>query len=199
MFHPASLLLAWAAFAVLLPSLPLAVLGGLLLPALTIALFAARRRTLALLRRSRWLLVSIAILFAFATPGLLVPGWFGQVGMTQDGVALAAEHLARLVLLLATLALLHERLGSTGFVSGLYWLMTPLGQWRNLRERIVVRLMLVVEKVESGKNLGWRHWLDEIDDGEPSHLEIAATNVSWRDGLVFLAIAGGLGVWLWQG
>lgn len=199
MFHPATLLLVWAGFALLLPLLPLPALAALVPLFLFPALLAARPRTLALLRRARWLLLSLALLFAFATPGLALPGLLGATGMTQDGLLLGGEHVLRLVLLLATLSLLHERLGTAGFVAGLYWLLGPLRRWGGLRERIVVRLMLVVEYVEHGNaSGGWRAWLEE-GDAEPQSLNLSARRAQWPDWLALLLVAGILGALAWQG
>jgi hypothetical protein len=197
MFHPATLLLAWAGFALVLPLLPLVVLAILLILVFVPAVLLAKMRTLALLRRARWLFLSIALLFAFATPGLSMPGPLGQIGMTQDGLLLAAEHLARLLLLLAMLSLLHERLGTAGFVTGLYWLLGPLCFWHDLRERIVVRLMLVVEFVESGNvGGGWREWLGEADTG-PQGLMLTTRSPHWPDWLVLALLACGVGMLAW--
>lgn len=197
MLHPATLLAAWAVCVFLLPLAPLSVLPILLALALATAL-AARRRTLILLRRARWLLLSIAVLFAFATPGLSVPGWPGQLGMTQDGLLAAGEHLSRLLILLTTLAVVHERLQTAGLLTGLYTLMAPLRPaWR---ERIVVRLMLVIEFIEHGDGrAGWRHWLDE-DSGGAACLTLAVRPTDWPDRVVFsllalLVMAAGVLAW----
>ncbi|HEX8961358.1 MAG TPA: hypothetical protein VF801_00035 [Rhodocyclaceae bacterium] len=197
MFHPATLLLAWAAFAFALAYLPLGVLGWLLAPVMLLALAFARQRTRMLLRRTRWLLLSIAVLFAFATPGLLVPGPLGRLGLTQDGLALAGEHVARLLLLLTSLALLHERLGTQGFVGGLYWLLAPLSRWTGLRERIVVRLMLVVEFVEHDRSGNWKHWIDEADDSGPASLPLDVRRARWRDRIAVAAVLCALAVLAW--
>ena len=197
MFHPATLLLVWAGFALVLPIMLPVVLALALALVLVPAVLLAQMRTLALLRRARWLFVSIALLFAFATPGLAVPGPLGQIGMTQDGLVLAAEHLARLLLLLATLSLLHERLGTAGFVTGLHWLLGPLYNWHDLRERIVVRLMLVVEFVERGSGGGgWREWLGEADTG-PRGLTLAIRPPHWPDWLAMVLVALGVGMLAW--
>ncbi|MGE5468122.1 MAG: hypothetical protein ACM3Y9_11935 [Ignavibacteria bacterium] len=197
MFHPATLLFAWAAFALVLSGLPLDVLAWLLIPVLILTAAGARTRALALLRRARWLLLSIACLFAFATPGLLVPGLPGRLGMTQDGLVLAGEHVSRLLVLLTTLALMHERLGTRGFVGGLYGLLLPLSRWHGLRERIVVRLMLVIEFVESGNGGGWRHWLDEKSDDGPDWLALDVRPARWTDRVAVAAVVGALAVILW--
>ncbi|MBI4984324.1 MAG: hypothetical protein HZC24_02975 [Rhodocyclales bacterium] len=195
MFHPATLLLAWAGLALTLPQFPLPALVWLLPAALLPAFVFAGRRTRALMRRTRWLLLSLALLFAFGTPGLAVPGWIGRLGATQDGLLLAGEHLARLLLLLATLSLLHERIGTSGVVAGLHWLLRPLQRWFSLRERIVVRLMLVLEYVENGDG-GWRSWLSEADGG-PDRLALAIPRTQWPDWLALLLVACAVGAMTW--
>lgn len=197
MFHPATLLLAWAGLACVLPYLSLARLPLLVAVALGTALMLAKRRTVVLLRRARWLLLSLALLFAFATPGLAAPGVWGRIGLTVDGLALAAEHVLRLLLLLVTLALVHERLGTAGLVTGLHWLLGPARRWRGLRERIVVRLMLVVDFVEEGNTGGWRDWLGEADSG-PRSLAMTVRRARWYDVFALVLIAGGvMATWAW--
>lgn len=193
MLHPATLLLTWVAGLLALPLLPLTALVPLaiLLPAAAFAY--APKRTATLLRRARWLLVSIAVLFAVATPGLSAPAPLDRMGITLDGLTLAAEHLARLVALLATLAVLHEYLGSRGLVAGLHWLLGPLFLWPGLRERIVVRLMLVIDFVEEGVPAGgWRAWLGDADVG-PAALSLEVRRVGWFDWAALACVAGGLG------
>lgn len=191
MFHPATLLLIWVGVLLSLPRLPLEVLSPLTLLALAAAFAYAAQRTATLLRRARWLLVSIAVLFALSTPGLLAPQPLGRLGVTQDGLALAAEHLGRLLILLATLAILHERLGSRGIVAGLHWLLGPLRAWPGLRDRIVVRLMLVIDFVEGGVDGGWKSWLGETDSG-PARLALEVRPARWLDWAALLCVAGGV-------
>lgn len=190
MFHPASLLLAWAGMVLVLPVLSPAILASLLVPVLLGAILFARSRTLTLFRRARWLLVSIVVLFAFATPGVALPPPWAGLGLTWDGLQLAAEHVARLILLLASLSVLHEFLGTEGIVSGLYWLIGPLAGRHGLRERIVVRVMLVVEFVESGSG-GWREWLSDSDVG-PHSLSLGLRAWHWQDWVVLLAVVLGV-------
>lgn len=196
MLHPATLLVLWAGCALALPLLPLNASLATAAVALAASLAFARRRSVVLLRRSRWLLLSIALLFAFGTPGLSVPGWPGRIGLTQDGLLLAAEHLSRLVILLTTLALLHERLQTAGLLTGLHALLGLLRS-EALRERIAVRLMLVIEFIEGrDARAGWRHWLDDDDCG-PDRLTLAVRRLAWPDWLAYaaMAIAGGVIAW----
>lgn len=163
--HPATLLWCWLCAVLALQWLPWWWLLWLSLPLSVWVMLAARRRYSQLLRRSRWLLLSILILFAWATPGLALPGLAGQLGLTDTGIELAATHSLRLVLLLMLLALLLERLGVTALVAGLHGLLAPLGQHPR-RSQLALRLMLVLEYVEQGRQLqqqaelpGWRYWL----------------------------------------
>jgi hypothetical protein len=186
--HPATLLLVWVGLVFLLQPLSvtgLAVAAVVLMP---LSMLFARKRALSLLRRARWLLASIVILFALATPGQRLPGTAGDMGITLDGVILATEHALRLVLLLATLALLHQRLGSSGMMSGLYWLLAPLANWRMLRERIVVRLMLVLDYVEAQPSGNWRQWLVAETAG-PDSVDLAIAPVRALDWAVLASLS----------
>jgi hypothetical protein len=186
-FHPATLLFAWGGFVAMLQALPPDALGWIAAILLPLAIFVARRRVMALVRRTRWLLISIAILFAFATPGQRLPGIGGDLGITFDGLLLAAEHLLRLLLLLASLAAVHERLGTTGMMMGLHWLLGPLGQWRTLRERIVVRTLLVLDQVENAPVSTWREWL-KGDTAERSQLSLTVGSLRAVDWLVLASL-----------
>lgn len=186
--HPATLLILWGALVLVLQAIPLAPLAWLALLVLPASLLFAARRTHTLLRRTRWLLLSIAVLFGFAVPGERLPGVLGDLGMSFDGLYLAAEHVLRLVLLLSSLALLHERLGNGGFMAGLHWLMAPLGHWRASRERVIVRLMLVLDYVENEPAAGWRNWLEAEASG-PERLALVTRPAHTLDWLVLLLLA----------
>ncbi len=155
MWHPASLLLAWLGLAIALQWLDLALLAGLTAIFLVLmAIFAARRGS-RLLKRARWLLLSLAILFLFLTPGEFLPGFWGRFGLTYEGLRHAGEQLCRLLAMLASLAVLHQQVGTKGLLAGLYWLLAPFPG----RATTVVRLMLVLEFAEQKQTTGWRDWL----------------------------------------
>jgi energy-coupling factor transport system permease protein len=187
--HPATLLLAWGVLVVFLQSSSVTTLAWAAAAVVPLACILAPRRVFLLFKRTRWLLLSIVVLFAFATPGQRLTGFLGDMGVTWDGVLLASEHFLRLVLLLATLAVLHGHLGTTGMMAGLYWLLSPLAQWRLLRERVVVRLMLVLDYVENKPLIRWRDWLNH-DLASPEYLQLAAGPLSLFDGFVFGMLGG---------
>jgi len=163
MFHPAALLLVWM-FAILgvqwldgmwlLACLAVSVAG---------ALGFAPARTLGLLNRTRWLLLSLAGVFLFGTPGEYLQGIAGSAGLTREGVHLAFEQISRLLILLCSLGVLHHRIGTAGMLSGLHCLLTPFPA----RDTTVVRLMLVLELVEARQpGEGWRDWLIPANSGK---------------------------------
>lgn len=194
MWHPASLLLSWLAFAVGLAALSLPALLVVSLSCLVLAVVAAPQRTVSLLRRSRWLLLSLAILFLFFSPGEYLPGLPGRLGLTHEGVRQCAEQLGRLLALLTSLALLHQRLGTDGLLTGFYWLLRPI-PWR---DATVVRLMLVMEFVERKERIGWRDWLAPEHETGPDCLRLPMPPPRGRDRLLIgLLLAGFLGWAIW--
>lgn len=185
--HPAVWIAAWCTFAVLAQSLDLPRLALLSLPTFALVAAHAPREALRLLKRARWLLLAVAALFVAATPGARLPGIAGTSGITFDGLRLAAEHLLRLTLLLATLASLLRKLGRGGLLCGLHCLLAPIGV---RRERLVVRLMLALEYAEgdrSGKL--WRDWLSETPGTEPERVRLELASLSIRDGIFLLLLA----------
>jgi energy-coupling factor transport system permease protein len=182
MWHPVSLLLSWLAFALVLQWLPAHVLFGVAASCLVLALTLALARSRNLLKRSRWLLVSLAMLFLFLTPGKYLPGIGGDLGLTYEGLWLAGEQLSRLLALLASLALLHEKVGTPGLLTGLYCLLGPF-PWR---DATVVRLMLVLEFVEQKQQVGWREWLmaETSRTAAPESYHLPMPPLHWQDKLL---------------
>lgn len=164
MFHPATLLFAWLVFALALQWLDVFWLIAVAAICVILALALAPKHTRALLWRSRWLLLSLAMLCFFATPGEYLPGFAGTIGLTYEGARQGAEQSGRLLAMLASLALLHRQLGTAGLLAGLHWLLQPFA-WR---EKTVVRLMLVLDTVERRRAISWREWLTPAAYEEPA-------------------------------
>jgi len=192
MFHPASLLLAWFAFALSLQWLKFAWLLAVAFCCTLLALLLARERSYGLLRRSRWLLLSLAGLYFFATPGEYLPGLAGSLGLTREGVHLGAEQIARLVAMLASLALLHRLSGTAGLLAALYWLLTPFA-WR---EKTVVRLLLVLETLEKQKAISWQEWLAPAAEAQPARMTLSLPAFGAADYGLLTLLAGAALIWL---
>ena len=158
---------------------------GLVLVAQLVAAFHLRL----LLRRSRWLLLTMLVMFGWLTPGtplLLIPG------ATQEGLLLAVDNLARLLIALSTVALILQSLSASELVAGIRSLLAPLALLNISRDRIAVRLALTLNEVEASRNAR--------SDG-PGHREgtlvLPASTTGMTD-LVLGALTGALlmGAWL---
>ncbi|MDZ4252959.1 MAG: CbiQ family ECF transporter T component [Sulfuritalea sp.] len=125
--------------------MPLFLAGlGLALAALTVATAHLRL----LLRRSRWLMLTMLVMFGWMTPGTPLPA---IPGASQEGLLLAAESLARLLIALCTVALLLKTLAPNQLVAGMRSLLAPLALLGISRDRIAVRLALTLEEVEAAR------------------------------------------------
>lgn len=197
MFHPSSLLLAWGAGIFALQRLDPAGIVLMAVLASIVALWADAAMLRVMLRRIRWLLVSVAVLFLWMTPGVFLPGIGGRLGITQEGAAMAVEHVARLLAIIALLALLLSRLSHGRIVAGLYTLLAPLG-WLGIQRRaMAVRLMLTLEYVAEKRHPGWRALLRPDDDSRGrGSVHLATGPWRWTDGLF---LGGLLACLLYQG
>ncbi|MEW6514418.1 MAG: hypothetical protein AB1443_10480 [Pseudomonadota bacterium] len=189
MLHPATLLLTWLVLTAGLQWLPVSWLIGLTMIVIVAALVMAVERTLNLLRRSRWLLLSLAVLYLFATPGEYLPGILGDIGLTYEGVQLGGEQVSRLLAMLASLAILHQMIGTQGLLAGLHCLLKHFP----LRETTVVRLMLVLDYAEQKQKIRWQEWLSPNLRGEGSltdGLSLAMPRFHWCDAVMALLLFG---------
>lgn len=102
-----------------------------------------------MLRRMRWLLLSILIIYAWMTPG---PPLFSVPGLqawlpTTTGLLQGGQRLLALALMVAAVHWLLVVTPQHQLVSALYWLALPLA-WLGLsRQRFAVRLALVLRRV----------------------------------------------------
>jgi energy-coupling factor transporter transmembrane protein EcfT len=193
LLHPASLILAWIAAAIALQQASLAGLAATAVIVAPAVFFLAPQRAWRMIKRSRWLLLSLALLFVFATPGEYVSP---IPGVTREGLELAAEHLLRLALLLLLLALLLERVDTARLMSGMYLLLSPAARLGFDRAQAVVRLMLVLDYVEgAGGATHWRDWLTVPAESTPIPLRLPVIRLGNSDYLlVAVALAALLGV-----
>lgn len=199
MLHPTVRLVLWGAAVAstqLLPLYGLTALGGMILPA---AALLSKVRFFLLLKRARWLLLSIAILFALATPGVLLMPELASLGPTREGITLGLTQLMRLVLVLAMLAVLLQFTPLDDLVSGLYGLLRPLA-WLGLdRGRAALRLLLVLRYVESAPPAAnWREWLEREDspvDAGPVMLHSAPLTTADYVVLACLGVGTALAAW----
>jgi len=147
-FHPAAQILTWCVLVGILQTLALQALliaGGLVL----LAGFAlSRMKFMHLLRRTRWIMLSLLLVYACSTPGQPLLDGLGMYSPSREGLIDGVLQLMRLLAALAGLAILLDRLHRLQLIAGLYALFAPL-QWLGLsRERLAVRLALTLHYAE---------------------------------------------------
>ena len=150
-----------------------------------------------LLRRTRWLFLSLILIYAFATPGAsLLPQW-GIFSPTTEGLRSGAMQAWRLVVLLLALALLMASSTRENLLAGLYSLLRPFKVIGASPERIAVRLWLTLHYAEQGTGIKSSDWLRTIQQGmEPpvstvKEINLQVPKFTWRDAVI-LAFACGL-------
>lgn len=169
-------------------------LAAACLAAVAAAVAGARRRLLRMLRRSRFLMLAIVVMFAWFTPGQRLfaePGWLSP---TFEGLLLAAIHGGRLLIALALVTLLLERLPAAELLQGLSTLARPLSVIGWDADRLAVRLSLVMQMVTESSGRDWRRWLDDEEDwATPQTVAITAHPFAacdaWALSLVAVALA----------
>lgn len=177
--HPAACLLSWF---VLLVAVQFLSWLALLVVAAGIGVAGAGvcRRWWRLVRRARWLLLSLGLILAYGTPGeaLFDLDW----APTYEGGVEAILHIFRLVLLLGSLAWLFERATREDLLAGLWYGVRPLRRWGLGAERGVVRLALVMDILqETPKPGNWRQLLEEpATAGTNNTTQVSITAQVWR-------------------
>jgi hypothetical protein len=193
--HPSSALIVWLAGVLAVQFLGY---GGLALLALLMLLSRPRlsRPWAGYVRRARWLLLTLWLILAYNTPGeaLADLAW----APTYEGMAEASLQAVRLITMLGCLAWLFDHLGRDGLVDALWGLLRPFRKFGLDTGRLVIRLSLVMENLQSPPEKGaWKKMLaaDPAFAGGPDVLHLSQPLWATRDtAVVLLAAALLLGV-----
>ena len=118
-------------------------------------------------RRMRWLFLSILIIYAFGTPGQLIPNFPVSFAPTYEGLQFGVVQIEKLLIALAALSLLLTSSPREQMMLGMYMLLSPFKFIGLNVKRFSARLMLTLDYVEDlatrDKNkFSFKH-LDEID------------------------------------
>lgn len=178
----------------LLQGLPL-VLSVALFTVVALARDAARWWRL--LRRMRYILLAVCMLFLWQTPGTLLIPALGGWSPTVDGAVQALMHVLRLLAVVDVVAILMSALSVESWVAGLFVLAMPLRLIGVSPERFAVRLNLVLRAADSTQRRSWREWLSDDVEAVPA----ASWSIEWpglRDwGLLAALWVLGTGVLWW--
>lgn len=168
--HPAVLICCWALLALIAQRLHELALILLCLVLFVIAYKLCAKQLLSLLRRTRWIMISLLLIFAYSTPGVALWPKLGLLSPTIDGILDGAMQLGRILSVLASLAVLLTVLSLAQLIGGLYSLMYPLRWFGLSRERFAVRLALTLENAESSMRDTASDWKSSISDALIPHV-----------------------------
>jgi energy-coupling factor transporter transmembrane protein EcfT len=161
-FHPAALILTWCLLVAIMQFLALETLliaaGFLFL----FALLLSARKLLQLLRRTRWITLSLLMIYAYTTPGQPLLDALGMISPSREGLSDGVLQLTRLLAALAGLAILLDRLHRQQLIAGLYSLFSPLQLIGLSRERVAVRLALTLHYAEVAMLREKHTWQDNL-------------------------------------
>lgn len=130
-----------------------------------------RGRLLRLLRRIRWIVVSIVLLFGWLTPGTAILPIAVPLMPTYEGLTLALEHGLRLVALVAWLVFWFLWLPIAEQPRALYRAFTPLVWLGVPLDRFAVRLALILDLLDEIaarpiRLRDWRQLPQWLEEGE---------------------------------
>lgn len=162
-FHPAVQILTWCVLVGILQLvllLPLLILGGVIL---LLSLALSKTKLIQILRRTRWIMFSLLLVYAYSTPGQPLLDALGMFSPSREGLIDGVLQLIRLLAALAALAVLLDRLHRQQLIAGLYALFAPM-QWLGVsRERLAVRLALTLHYAEAAMLRSGTHtWQDSL-------------------------------------
>lgn len=163
--HSALQITTWCLLVVLmqrLTLLPLCLIASLII---VVSSYVAASKLTQLLRRTRWILLSLLLIYAYATPGEAALPMLGSWSPMREGLQEGATQLLKLLAALASLAILLENLPRLQLIAGLYSLFAPLNFLGVSRERCAIRLALTLHYAEVAmlpKNARWQDALHDL-------------------------------------
>jgi energy-coupling factor transporter transmembrane protein EcfT len=189
-FHPAAQILTWCLLVASMQFLEiekLSIASGIVLLA---AMFISSRKFLKLLRRTRWIMLSLLVIYAYTTPGQPLFDALGVFSPGREGLSEGVMQLARLLAAIAGLAILLDRLHRQQLIAGLYFLLAPLQLFGMSRERVAVRLALTLQYAEVAMLHKTGTWQDNLrnlfepHDASGGHIELSLYRFGVGDGLL---------------
>ena len=202
MTHPAVQIYIWICLALLAQMLQGYALMLLAATLVALAFKFCRERLFFLLRRTRWILLSVLIIYAYSSPGNALWPQLGAFSPAAEGVVGGLTQISRLATMLAGLSILLTLLTQAQLVTGLYALSAPLSYLGLARGRIAVRLALTLRYAETAMKdtaNNWRSSLEYLLAPVPvaaGFIELHDAPFSRSDWILFVIVSVVLiGVW----
>jgi hypothetical protein len=201
--HPALQIYIWFCLTLavqMLGAYALAMLAGILI---VFSFWICAARFFSLLRRTRWILVSVFLIYAYTSPGASLWPHLGMFSPVAEGLEHGLLQLLRLLAVLAGLSILLTLLSQAQLIAGLYTLCRPLVFLGVSRERFAARLALTLHYAESAMRdtaTNWRGSIEQLYEQLPStpgYIELRMVPFTRRDALLAVAASAAvIGVWL---
>lgn len=193
--HPSTKIALWIVLAALLPALTLVEVGGVVGVLSVAAVALDPQRFLTVLRRARWLLLGIVIIYTLGA--LADSGWQWRPEVMAQAEAAIVQAM-RLVAMLAAMTWLLATTSTENLLGGIYFLLGPFMLAGVDRDRWVSRLWLTLEYVERlGDTVRKRDLLSMLDqqhDGASGTVTLRVPAFHARD----IFAMGVAGVVLWS-
>lgn len=196
--HPTVILSVWLFAVLLVQVVPAGVLAAAGLGAFAFSSAEARRHFVQLLKRSRWILLTLLLTFLLLTPG---ERQWAACPVTKEGLLSGAEHLLRLVSVLLAVAWLVGGRSDQWLLSALWGLLSPLRGPHG--KALMVRLALTLRYSAGEFNRqSWRNMLSasnaQLDTAMPASIDLPhpALSIGERCLSSGLLLAGLLALWV---
>jgi len=189
--HPTTCLVAW-----LLSLVAVQGLQGSLFAAsfLVPPLFGrqALQRAIRLAWGARWLFLSLFVILAWGRAG--EPVWGSAMAPSAEGLSEALTQIGRLLLVLMAVAVLRQRLSVPEFLTAAHRLLWPLRRCGVDTDRGIVRVLLVLQYLETTpRPRDWRRLLDVPEASSSEVFELSDRHFPGRDyliiGLLLVSVA----------
>ncbi len=161
-FHPAAQIVTWCLLVVSMQAMtqvPLLFTASFILLG---AFLISRQKFLQLVRRTRWIMLSLLLIYAYSTPGQTLSDSLGMLSPSREGLLEGMVQLTRLTTALASLAILLNNLSRLQLIAGLHSLFAPLQLVGLSKERLAVRLALTLHYAEEAVMRGSDAWQDSL-------------------------------------
>lgn len=147
--HPAVRILLLVTFALMIQLLGRGDVILVALMMLCLLLWRGMRKFLNLLKRGKWLFLSLILIYAMSTPGELVPFFPDLISPTYEGVESGLLQVGRLGCMLAALALLLSTTSREKMISGIFYLLNPFNRLGLKASTFAARLWLTLHYIEN--------------------------------------------------
>ncbi len=101
-----------------------------------------------LLRRMRWLFISILVTYLWFTPGVPLVPFLEKYSPTAEGAAGGLLRIATLSLIVIQVGLLLHTTSREELVGAIRWLVAPLSVVGLDRDRLALRIVLILDSVD---------------------------------------------------